>query len=178
MKNSIPIVMLAIAIALAGSCKPKAPDAKPSVTPPPVVNTPEATSPATPPSPPVDPATPAVTEKKELSDTFWDITLKGVKYSLEFTNDTAVVVKGGEAPEGAEGTYSVAADGAFTIQVASLNLNESGTYDGKVLKIANVDAIEDQFQNFTDSGLGSVGSSYKPKAQSTAPETTSPGGSE
>ncbi|MFA6242316.1 MAG: hypothetical protein WC655_15385 [Candidatus Hydrogenedentales bacterium] len=174
MKSSTIIVMLAIAVALAGSCTPKAPDAKPAVTPPPAVVTPEETSPTTTANPPVVPTTPAVTEKKQLANTLWDITLKDVKYRLEFTNDTAVIVKGGEAPEGAEGTYSVAADGAFTIQVSTLNLNESGTYDGKVLKIADAEAMEDQFTNFTDSGLGSIGSSHQPKAQDTAPDTTSP----
>jgi len=146
MKRIMMFAALAVAVCVAGSCTPKAPETKSAGTP--------------------------TSAKKSLSDTVWNITLKDVKYTLEFTNDTAVVIKGGEKPEGVEGMYSIAADGALTIQAPAANLNESGTYDGKILKIAGVGAIEDISGGFQDSGVGSVASSHAQKAVDMAPVTT------
>lgn len=151
MKKLAVVLAIAFTVTLVGACNNEKTSERDTARTPPT--SPEKTETA---PPAVEKETPSTTEttsspttevkverKKSLKDTAWDFTWDNTTYKrLEFTSDANVTLKGGDAPEaGIPGMFTLAEDGTFTLTAG--DINDSGIFDGTVLKVAEKDGKKD-----------------------------------
>lgn len=142
--------VLAMAVFI-GACTPQAPSTPPApaenVAPPAADVKPEPAAPEALPESamPAEPAAemPLSTPAAGLTGTAWTVLYQGSEYTVNFTSDTEVTIKGGEAdaqaPDGLMGSYKVA-DGKITVDIPSVGMTITGDYDGTVLKLDGSEA--------------------------------------
>lgn len=154
MKKIAAICAVLVVAVLIGACTPQAPstpqapaeNAAPPAPPAADVKPEPAAPEALPESAmPAEPAAemPASTPAAGLTGTTWTVLYQGSEYTVNFTSDTEVKIKGGEAdaqaPDGLVGSYKVA-DGKITVDIPSVGMTITGDYDGTVLKLDGSEA--------------------------------------